>query len=140
MRSLIVVAATVILASPVLAQPSVRHPQIFQSMRCVAQWVDLPGPRVWFTGFIKNTGPDGSEGPIFKTNGRLTWWGDDSFRLAAAALLQLQKSCPEVEVAGLLTFLRSDCKAAYEKRQLCDFQKVKINGAASPSAALAEHK
>ena len=39
------------------SSPSARHPQIFKSTFCVAQWVDLPGPRVWFAGFIKNTGP-----------------------------------------------------------------------------------
>ena len=97
-----ILAAVVMAAisTSVMAYPSARHPQIFQSTSCVAQWVDLPGPRVWFTGFIKNTGSEGAMGPMFKIGKRTTWWGDPSFELAAAALHQLQKSCPEVEVAG----------------------------------------
>ena len=86
----------------------VSHTAIFQSTHCVAQWVDLPGQRVWFTGFIKhetiqdpkNPKDSGAEGPMFKVGNRSTWWGDASWPLAAAALNQLQKTCPEVEVAG----------------------------------------
>ncbi len=105
-----VLTALLLVASPAFANsrcfdadkpcPTAKHPQIFQSTYCVAQWVDLPGPRVWFTGKIKNTGPDGAECPIFKVGNKSVWWGDPSWSLAGAALNQLQKSCPEVEVAG----------------------------------------
>jgi hypothetical protein len=70
-------------------EPSSKHPEIYKSAHCAAQWVNLPGSRVWFTGFIKNTGPEGAAGPMFKTGDRLTWWGDHSFSLAADALLNL---------------------------------------------------
>src|ERR1700730_18832215 len=88
---------------------SARHPQIFQSAFCKAQWVYLPGQRIWFTGHIKNTGHSGTpknpkdvgaEGPMFKVGNRLTWWGDDSWPLAGAALDQLRKNRPVVGVAG----------------------------------------
>lgn len=97
MLTILTLAAAVGAADHARAYPSDRHPQIFRSRTCPAQWVDIPGSRLWFTGSIKNTGNEGAMGPTFRIGKRTIWFGDD---LYSPAIDQLGKACPKLELAG----------------------------------------